>query len=69
MFVNELQLYIDYLKNNNVKQKFRDNLLEGIEYYKNLLPSFKRETKQYLKEMLDQLNGQRQLLLEINPLN
>lgn len=69
MFINEIQLYIDYLKNNNVKQKFRDNLLEGIEYYKNLLPSFKRETKQYLNEMLNQLNGQRQLLLEINPLN
>jgi hypothetical protein len=69
MFVNEIQLYIDYLKTINVKQQFRDNLLEGIEYYKKLLPSFKRETKQYLKEMLDQLNNQRQLLLEINPLN
>jgi hypothetical protein len=66
MFVNEIQLYIDYLKTIPVKQKFKDNLLEGIEYYKNLLPAFKRETRQYLKEMLDQLNGQRQLLLEIN---
>lgn len=53
MFINELQLYVDYLKRQlaesgnmiSEKQKkyfakFKTNLLSGIEYYKTLLPSF-----------------------------
>ena len=56
MFVNELVLYIDYLEKEMGKlrvsytakkqlylEKFRNNLMEGIEYYKGLLP--KLETK------------------------
>lgn len=53
VFINELQLYVDYFKNQlkessslvNEKQKkyfdrFKNNLQCGIEYYKTLLPSF-----------------------------
>jgi len=53
MFVNELQLYIDYLKKQISEsslmvsdkqrkyfEKFKGNLQTGIEYYKSLLPSF-----------------------------
>lgn len=53
MFINELQLYIDYLqrqitefgdtiseKQKKYIDKFKTNLQAGIDYYKNLLPSF-----------------------------
>ncbi|SFD47338.1 hypothetical protein SAMN05518672_10287 [Chitinophaga sp. CF118] len=75
MFVNEAQLYIDYLKKligksvdtMNAKQSkylntFKTNLIEGIEYYKGLLPSFKRETMQYIEVLKQQLNAQQAML-------
>lgn len=72
MFVNEAQLYIDYLrkaisKNHDEKQRkylssFKANLIEGIEYYKRLLPSFKRETIQYMETLKQQLNEQQDVL-------
>jgi hypothetical protein len=65
IFVNEIQLYIDYLKTINVKQKFKDNLLEGIEYYKKLLPAFKMETRQYIENTLHQLTRQQEVLLNL----
>ncbi len=53
MFINELQLYIDYLqrqitefgdsiseKQKKYIDKFKSNLQSGIDYYKNLLPRF-----------------------------
>ncbi len=67
MFINELILYADYLKkeigncssasNNQIRylQKFKTNLLEGIEYYKNLIPSILLETEKYMKTMKEEL--------------
>lgn len=53
MFINELQLYVDYLqrqitefgdsiseKQKKYVDKFKTNLQSGIDYYKNLLPRF-----------------------------
>jgi hypothetical protein len=72
MFVNEAQLYIDYLKKAigksiDAKQQkylssFKANLIEGIEYYKGLLPAFKRETMQYIEVLKQQLNEQQVVL-------
>lgn len=55
LFVNELSLYVDYLKKEIDKQQavftdkqaryfstFRDNLLNGIQYYRTLLPLLER---------------------------
>jgi hypothetical protein len=72
MFMNELQLYIDYLKQEieksvkslaQVRDKtgyfnsFRENLLKGIEYYKALIPSMKLEAKQLLDKMQNDLSS------------
>jgi hypothetical protein len=64
IFVNELTMYLDYLKreitnctssisSNQTRylQKFKANLLEGIEYYKKIIPSLKSETEKYLETM------------------
>lgn len=69
MFINELNLYVDYLKNEvsncaqmlNKKQEnffssFRDNLLNGINYYQKLVPGLKKETIEYIDKMMSQLS-------------
>lgn len=79
LFINEVQLYIDYLKNsieknistmnakqNKYLQTFKTNLLEGIEYYKNLLPQLKRETEQYKDKMKNELLTFQAFLKTIN---
>ncbi|MFN8345607.1 MAG: hypothetical protein U0X91_11415 [Spirosomataceae bacterium] len=68
-FVNELRMYIDYFDNEikksadslNTKkvrylQLFQTNLLQGIAYYKELIPSLKNEAERYLEEMKEELN-------------
>lgn len=68
MFINELNLYVDYLKKDverhaaalNDKKakyfsKFRANLLEGINYYKKLIPEITNQTVAYRQEMMAQL--------------
>jgi len=68
MFINELNLYIDYLKkdisiyvdNLNDKKakylvKFKDQLQQGIVYYKTLIPSIGNQTKEYLEQMMQDL--------------
>lgn len=68
MFINELNLYVDYLKKDverhaaalNDKKakyfsKFRTNLLEGINYYKKLIPEITNQTIAYRQEMMLQL--------------
>ncbi|KDN54268.1 hypothetical protein [Flavobacterium seoulense] len=66
LFVKELKMYIDYLKNdiqsiaeeiNNAKTKklesFKNNLLEGIEYYQNLfasIPNFETIKKEIVQQ-------------------
>lgn len=68
MFINELNLYIDYLKkdisgyvaNLNEKKgkyllKFKDQLQQGITYYKQLIPQISNQTQDYLERMLKDL--------------
>ncbi|MGG7665434.1 hypothetical protein [Dyadobacter sp. BHUBP1] len=70
MFINELNLYVDYLKKDverhaaalNDKKakyfsKFRANLLEGINYYKKLIPEITNQTVAYRQEMMVQLEA------------
>jgi len=60
LFINELRLYVDYLKNEIGKKlgsltaneqryltTFRGNLQEGIEYYRSLVPRMVKETERY----------------------
>ncbi|MBL0308984.1 MAG: hypothetical protein IPP77_04690 [Bacteroidetes bacterium] len=69
MFVNELRLYVTYLENEMKKytetahvnqtrhlKTFHANLLHGIEYYKQLIPSIKFESSQKMQEMKEELN-------------
>lgn len=70
MFINELKLYVDYLKrevedalkNNNQKRKasllnFKANLLQGIAYYhKDIAPHF-TQIKEAKQEFIQQLAG------------
>jgi hypothetical protein len=70
MFVNELNLYLDHYKkdielqarqlNDKKKkylQKFRDQLLLGIDYYKELVPKLTSQSLIYQQEMINQLLG------------
>jgi hypothetical protein len=78
MFINELNLYVDYFKkkidenfNFNPKQikylqTFRSNLMEGIEYYKGLVSSFKKESDQYISMMKDELDKAAMILAKQN---
>jgi len=77
MFINELNLYIDYYKkkletgiNLNPKQAkslntFKENLLEGIDYYKNLVTFFKKETAQYILAMKGELDNAAAILVNL----
>jgi hypothetical protein len=81
MFINELNLYVDYLKKKlegsttlspkQVKSlnTFKENLLEGIDYYKGLASSFKRETGQSIAAMKLELENAAQALLGLNVLS
>ncbi|MBE9584064.1 hypothetical protein IM792_06370 [Mucilaginibacter sp. JRF] len=64
LFINELNLYIDYLNKevarsvNNINSKkekyldkFRQQLQQGIDYYKGLIPQISNQTREYLQEM------------------
>ena len=68
VFVKELQLYVDYLKNEweklgpevNSKQasyleKFKANLQKGTEYYQSLIDQFQLDTEEVIQQMKDQL--------------
>jgi hypothetical protein len=68
MFVNELNLYLDYFKNEirkfgndfNSKQvkrldTFKMNLMEGIDYYKNMIGLLKNENSFYKNKMMQDL--------------
>lgn len=69
LFINELNLYVDYLKKDiatqleefNAKKdkyfsKFKAQLLNGIEYYRALIPELKFQDSLSVEEMLKQLN-------------
>ncbi len=64
MFVNELHLYVDYLKKEidrnfhawTARQEkqynsFKENLFKGIEYYQSLIPAMKTEAATFLEKM------------------
>ncbi len=70
IFVNELIIYVDYLKNKIaehtdnaalVQEKylttFKENLMKGINYYKSLIPHIKNESATYLEEMRAELTA------------
>jgi len=77
MFINELNLYIDYYKKKleagialSAKQAkslntFKENLLEGIDYYKNLVTFFKKETAQYISAMKGELDNAAAILANL----
>ncbi len=78
MFLKELGLYVDYLKNSieemakpltEKNQKyvdtFHDNLIDGIEYYKTL---FSEKTKQFQSKKSQLLNSLEQYREELNSL-
>ncbi len=68
MFVNELKLYVDYLKKEVavafeksankqkvVYEEWKKNLLDGISYYSELASDIKHESEDYLSKMRSQL--------------
>jgi len=79
MFINEIVLYIEYLeteikkawaeissKQNKYFTSFKNNLLEGIEYYKNLIPCMKSEPGDFLSEFKKQLAHFETVILNTN---
>ncbi|MDI1354493.1 MAG: hypothetical protein PSX36_06230 [bacterium] len=77
VFVNELKLYVDYLKTeveNSIKSatqkqvnyfnSFRTNLLNGIDYYHSILPSLTvlNDFADQMSEQLSDLKGRLQLI-------
>lgn len=81
MFVNELNLYVEYLKKDismhlhdlNEKKtkywaKFKNNLLQGIDYYKQLLPRINNQSEYYRQVMLKALCESEQQLALLNNL-
>lgn len=67
LFLNELQLYVDYLKNltkssaddikkSKVVQKFNKQLLQGISYYRTLVDEMKRFGYEKTQNFLSALN-------------
>lgn len=78
MFINELGLYVDHLKKEVAKgarefnkkhldfvTNFRNNLLDGINYYKELVPELKKETTSYVQRMKDELVHYQDLLMSL----
>ena len=78
MFVNELVLYLDYLKNESGKymdtasaqqtrylRTFQTNLMAGIEYYRKLAAGLKQEAGSFLKDMKEDLKMMEGVLLKI----
>lgn len=70
MFISELKLYVDYLKKEIKKcvpeptgkdieylREFKNNLVSGIEYYKNLFPQMVEETESYRQKTLEELEN------------
>lgn len=66
VFINELKLYVDYLRKDvetsfrdlkkaKYLQKFRDQLQNGINYYKELIPAIYNQTETCRKKMMDEL--------------
>ncbi|WP_262247948.1 hypothetical protein [Parapedobacter soli] len=78
LFVNELRLYIDYLKGEIEKQqqqftekqinhyrRFRDNLLQGIEYYRSIIPSMQQYAQTNMDDMKSAMEAAEEALLQL----
>lgn len=79
LFVKELSMYVDYLKReinesidavNEKKQKyfeeFKDNLISGIEYYKEIIDDMKEESDIYKAKMVEELEKYYYKINDIN---
>lgn len=79
MFVNELNLYVDYLKNEISKnfstwtvrhqkqfQLFKENLINGISYYKSILLDMKHDQLNMLERMQSELESSEKNLRNIS---
>ncbi len=77
MFVKELGLYIDYLKKKMDEQTktisgqaeeyfnlFITNLLEGINYYKNIIPEISEETEKVRAAIIEDLKAMEEKLMD-----
>jgi hypothetical protein len=80
LFVNELNLYVEYLKkdiSNHLQHmsdkkakyvsKFKEQLQAGIDYYKQLVPKITNQTELYRKKMLNELKEVEEQLRQLNP--
>jgi len=78
MFIKELGMYVDYLKKDITKSlgimneqkikyftEFKNNLFEGIEYYRTLFPQMMEESVEYRTKTLNDLEDCRQRLLAV----
>lgn len=78
MFIKELRMYIDYLRKDIEKSlkdlnehkakyftEFKDNLLEGISYYRDLFPEMVEESLEFRTKTLNELEECRQKLLQL----
>ncbi|MCF2494325.1 hypothetical protein [Dyadobacter chenhuakuii] len=78
MFINEIALYVAHYqkdmalsisrmdtKKQKYLEKFRAQLLQGIDYYKTLVPRLTHETESYREIMLQQLQAFEQKLREV----
>jgi len=78
MFIKELGMYLDYLKKDISKSlecmneqkikyftEFKNNLLDGIEYYRKLFPQMTEESLEYRTQTLNELEACHQRLLGI----
>jgi hypothetical protein len=80
LFINELNLYVEYLKKDISKHlqemsdkkakyisKFKEQLQVGIDYYKQLVPKITDQTEIYRKKMLNELQEIEEQLQHLNP--
>ena len=78
MFIKELGMYVDYLKKDLTKSletmneqkikyftEFKNNLLDGIEYYRKLFPQMMEESLEYRTKMLNDLEACNQRLQDM----
>jgi hypothetical protein len=78
LFINELRLYVDYMKIEiqkrldtwNAKEQkyfstFKANLQDGINHYKGLIPKLLEESEHYRETMRNELLALEQELTEI----
>jgi len=78
MFIKELGMYVDYLKKEVTKPlgianeqkikyftEFKNNMLEGIEYYRKLFPKMMEETLEFRTKTLNDLEDHHQRLLAV----